>query len=149
VPTPPPGSSYQVNAGTYVATPRVRRHDDSGRVYDPGRGYYPGERSRYDQENAYAAAPPPSASYYDNYAVDSHREEGLINKAHRYGETVVHFGETVVNKTERAARRIGGWFQKKFTGQDTISPEATGEIYDQNPASPDRYSYPVRPEPPE
>jgi hypothetical protein len=73
----------------------------------------------------------------------------LINKAHRYGETVVHFGEEVVNKTERAARRIGGWFQKKFTGQDTISPEATGEVYDQGPASPDPYSQPVRPVPPE
>jgi len=78
---------------------------------------------------------------------DSHPNEGLINKAHRYGESVVHFGETVVNKTERAARRVGGWFQKKFTGRDTISPDATDSIGNQGPTSADPYSQPVRPVP--
>jgi hypothetical protein len=126
----------------------VRRYADSGRVY-------PDERSRYyDQQNTYVEAPPPpppsaSYSYYGNPGVYSQQDESLANKAHRYGETVVHFGETVVNKTERAARRIGGWFQKKFTGQDTISPEATGETYEQGPVSPGPYSYPAHPVPPD
>lgn len=137
----PAGPGSQADQGAYVTAPGAGRYADAGRVY-------PDERSRYyyNQQNSYVEAPPPpSASYYDNPGQD----EGLINKAHRYGETVVRFGESVVNKTERAARRIGGWFQKKFTGQDTISPEATGETYYQGPVAPDPYSQPVRPVPPD
>ncbi|MBV8900508.1 MAG: hypothetical protein JOY92_10420 [Verrucomicrobia bacterium] len=137
----PAGPDSQADRGAYVAAPGVRTYADSGRVYPDERSHY------YDQQNAYVQAPPPppSDSYYGNGAQD----EGLVNTVHRYGETVVRFGETVVNKTERAARRIGGWFQKKFTGQDTISPEATGETYYQGSVPPDPYSQPVRPVPPD
>jgi hypothetical protein len=143
----PAGPRSQPDRGAYAATTSgVRGYDDSGRVYPDG-------RSRYDQQNAYVQAPPPpppsdSYSYYDNPGVDSRQDESLTDKAHRYGETVAQFGQTVVDKTERAARRIGGWFQKKFTGQDTISPEATGNGYYQGPVSPDPYSQPVHPVPP-
>jgi hypothetical protein len=141
MPTPP-------GPGAYAATTSgVRRYDDSGQAYPDGR------RGYYAQQNSYVEAPPPpppssSYSYYDPGA-NSQQDETLTDKAHRYGETVVHFGETVIGKTERAARRIGGWFQKKFTGEDTISPEATGETYEQGRGSRDSYNYPNRSVPPD
>jgi hypothetical protein len=143
MPTPGPGS--QAGQGAYAGTTSgVRRYDEPSRVYPDGRSGY------YAQQNTYVEAPPPpppssAYSYYDNPGAYPQRDESLPEKVHRYGETVVHFGETVANKTERAARRIGGWFQKKFTGQDTISPEATGEAYEQGRRSPDSYyNYPYR-----
>lgn len=141
----PPGPGSQAGQGAYAATTSgVRGYDDSSRGYPDGRGRY------YAQQNTYTEAPPPdpSSSYY-NPGAYSQPDASLSGKAHRYGESVVHFGETVVNKTERAARRIGGWFQKKFTGQDTISPEATGETYEQGRGSPDSYNYPYRSVPPD
>ncbi|HEY0790462.1 MAG TPA: hypothetical protein VGD78_05295 [Chthoniobacterales bacterium] len=84
----------------------------------------------------------------DNDDADRHPDEPLVNKAHRYGETVAHFGASVVGKTERAARRVGGWFQKKFTGTDTISPESPDNL-DAPPTTSDPYSRPVQPVPTE
>jgi hypothetical protein len=84
----------------------------------------------------------------DGDETDRHSNEGLVNKAHRYGETAVHFGASVIGKTERAARRVGGWFQKKFTGTDTISPESPNNL-DAPPAASDPYSRPVQPVPTE
>jgi hypothetical protein len=105
------------------------------------------------QDNADARNLDNSGNYSGNYsdnnsgnysANDSGSSAGETfgERAHRYGATVVDFGEKVLNKTERAARRIGGWFQKRFTGTDTLSPP---EEADEDDSSRDRYSRPVQP----
>jgi hypothetical protein len=68
--------------------------------------------------------------------------QSVGDHAQQYGQTVAHFGVGVWGKTERAARRVGGWFQRQFTGRDTLSPPA-----DQgNQSSPgDAYNQPVQP----
>ncbi len=135
------GRDWAVNNGTAAtsAAPPSRRSEDAyiGGADAGGRRY---ERA----PGPYAQVPPPAEE-----ETDARPNEGLANKAHRYGDSVVHFGQRVVNKTERAGRRIGGWFQKKFTGRDTISPDAIGEGDQETPPPPatDPYSQPVRPVP--
>jgi hypothetical protein len=60
-----------------------------------------------------------------------------------------NFGRNVVNRVERPFLRAGGWFQKKFTGQDTISPPRTKDDDDDDDdnRSNDRYNKPVQPVP--
>ena len=152
--SPPGGRSRAYDADeAYVGGPSTSRPlaPPSSRESLP-RGTYSGERTWDDHGHAYVEAPPSRASNRDrdddDEDGDSHPNEGLVNKAHRYGETVVHFGETVVHKTERAARRVGGWFQKRFTGRDTISPEATDSADNNEATSADPYSQPVQPVPP-
>ena len=36
---------------------------------------------------------------------------------------VVHFGQKVVHRTTRVFQTVGGWFQEKFTGRNTIDPK--------------------------
>jgi hypothetical protein len=113
------------------------------------------------QDNADAGGPNDSGNYSGNYSDNdsgnysgndsgSSAGETFGERAHRYGATVADFGEKVLNKTERAARRIGGWFQKRFTGTDTLSPpEEPDEDDSSDDSSPDRYSRPVRPSRPD
>jgi hypothetical protein len=59
-------------------------------------------------------------------------------------------GRSVVNRLERPFLRAGGWIQKKFTGQDTISPPRTkddDDDDDDNSRSNDQYNKPVHPVP--
>jgi hypothetical protein len=58
-------------------------------------------------------------------------------------------GRNVVNRVERPFLRAGGWIQKKFTGQDTISPPRTKDDDDDDDdnRSSDRYNKPVQPVP--
>jgi hypothetical protein len=60
-----------------------------------------------------------------------------------------NFGRNVVNRVERPFLRAGGWIQKKFTGQDTISPPRTKDDDDDDDdnRSNDRYNKPVQPVP--
>ncbi|MBV9390350.1 MAG: hypothetical protein JOY96_00505 [Verrucomicrobia bacterium] len=53
---------------------------------------------------------------------DARTSGTLGEKANRFGASVVRFGETVAHRTERIARKVGGWFQEKFTGQNTLDP---------------------------
>jgi hypothetical protein len=58
-------------------------------------------------------------------------------------------GRKVVNRVERPFLRAGGWIQKKFTGQDTISPPRTKDDDDDDDdnRSNDQYNKPVHPVP--
>ncbi len=79
--------------------------------------------------------------------VDDHAQTGgqsIGDSAKRYGRTVAHFGARVWDKTENAARKVGGWFQKKFTGRDTLSPPSDDND-DSDDQSGDQYSRPVQP----
>ena len=62
-----------------------------------------------------------------------------------------NFGRSVVNRVERPFLRAGGWIQKKFTGQDTISPPRTKDDDDDDDdddnRSNDQYNKPVHPVP--
>jgi len=60
-----------------------------------------------------------------------------------------NFGRNVVNRVERPFLRAGGWIQKKFTGQDTISPPRTKDDDDDDDdnRSNDQYNKPVHPVP--
>ncbi len=77
--------------------------------------------------------------------------QSVGHSAERYGQTVAHFGARVWDKTEHAARRVGGWFQKQFTGRDTLSPSSDDSDSDDedksndHDSSGDPYSRPVQP----
>jgi hypothetical protein len=60
-----------------------------------------------------------------------------------------NIGRNVVNRVERPFLRAGGWIQKKFTGQDTISPARTKDEDDDDDdnRSNDQYNKPVHPVP--
>jgi hypothetical protein len=125
---PPPADyrdpKYQDNAGSRSSD---YSGNDSGNYSSNDSGNYAGNDSGNYASNG-------------NYA-----GETLSERAHRYGATVVDFGEKVLNKTERVGRRIGGWFQKRFTGRDTISPPDEPDQDDEDDSSAARYNRPIEP----
>ncbi len=102
---------------------------------------------------------------HDSADADSAEQSGgtIGERANRYGATVVHFGQKVVHRTTRVFQTVGGWFQEKFTGRNTIDPkhgQPDDEDDDNNDRPPpvpysrpaqasDRYSQPVTPAPPQ
>ena len=81
---------------------------------------------------------------------DEHAGETTGERANRYGASVVNFGRSVVHKTTRVFQTVGGWFQEKFTGRNTIDPKQHGQDEDdEQPAASDPYNRPVNPEPPQ
>jgi hypothetical protein len=76
---------------------------------------------------------------------DEHAGETTGERANRYGASVVNFGRSVVHKTTRVFQTVGGWFQEKFTGRNTIDPKrGQDEDGERTPPS-DPYSRPVNP----
>ena len=77
--------------------------------------------------------------------------ESVNDRAHRYANGAENVGRKVVNRIERPFLRAGGWIQKKFTGQDTISPPRSRDDDDDddrdNNRSHDQYNKPVQPVP--
>ena len=87
----------------------------------------------------------------DSSAEDSgeHTGETVSERANRFGASVANFGRTVVHKTTRIFQTVGGWFQEKFTGHNTIDPKRyQPDDEDEQPPSSDPYSRPANPEPP-
>ena len=104
-----------------------------------------------DYTNNSQPAPDALDSRYANESGD-HEGESIKHRVNRYGASVYHFGETVVHRTTNAFRKVGGWFQKKFTGQDTLSPPEQNydsERYNQPVQPSDPYNQPVTPSPAE
>jgi hypothetical protein len=124
------------------------------------------QRHRHSDDEALAGSPPsgsrdsrPPADYrqpedqdrkYDS-ADDASAEQpgGTVGeRANRYGAAVAHFGQTVVHRTTRVFQTVGGWFQEKFTGRNTIDPkhgqvdEDGDDNNDQPPQPPVPYSRP-------
>jgi hypothetical protein len=80
---------------------------------------------------------------------DGHSGETVSERANRYGASVVQFGSTVVHKTTRVFQTVGGWFQEKFTGRNTIDPKhGQDDDDDEQEPSTDPYSRPVEPRDP-
>ncbi len=126
---------------------------------------------QYSDSEALAGPPPPidnanpPPDYQDrkysssgNDDSEDHSGETVGQRANRYGASVVRFGNKVVHKTTRAFKTVGGWFQEKFTGQNTINPnhgqedeededESPSERYSRPAPSHDPYSQPVTPPP--
>jgi hypothetical protein len=109
---------------------------------------------RHQPADDYTNNSQPAPDNYDGrYANDSgdHEGESIKHRVNRYGATVYHFGATVVHRTTNAFRRVGGWFQKRLTGEDTLSsPEQNDSDQYNQPVPPsDQYNQPVTPSPAE
>jgi hypothetical protein len=78
-----------------------------------------------------------------------HTGETVGQRANRYGSSVVQFGQTVAHKTTRVFQTVGGWFQEKFTGHNTIDPKhGQDDENDEQEPSADPYNQPVQPRDP-
>jgi hypothetical protein len=75
----------------------------------------------------------------------SNGNESISDRAHRYGQSMQHYGQSVGSTVERAFRKAGGWIQKKVTGKDTISLPPRNDT-DESDSSQDQYSQPVHPQ---
>ncbi len=62
---------------------------------------------------------------YDSAGSDSAGQSGgtVGERANRYGAAVKQFGQKVAYRTTRVFQTVGGWFQEKFTGRNTIDPK--------------------------
>jgi hypothetical protein len=78
---------------------------------------------------------------------DDHTGETVGERANRYGASVVNFGRSVVHRTTRVFQTVGGWFQEKFTGRNTIDPKHGQDEDDEQSSDP--YNRPVNPESPQ
>jgi hypothetical protein len=144
------------------------------------------QRRRLSDDEALAGAPTssspesrPPADYrqpeyqgrkYDAAVDDSAEQSGgtVGERANRYGAAVAHFGQTVAHRTTRVFQTVGGWFQEKFTGRNTIDPKhGQGDDdedddnndsdqppppsvpYNRSAQPADAYSRPVTPAPPD
>jgi len=108
----------------------------------------PGHHSQ-DEAGAPAAkvaperqTPPRYAQEQDDPGYSSQQPASITDRAG-------NAGRNVVNRLERPFLRAGGWIQKKFTGQDTISPPRTKDSDDDDDdnRSNDQYNSPVHPVP--
>jgi hypothetical protein len=144
------GNGALLSAGNWVSenrsvrSPQPRQHGDSealagppppvGDVNAPPADYrQPAyqERKDYSEESA------------------DHSGETVGQRANRYGASVVQFGQTVARKTTRAFQTVGGWFQEKFTGHNTIDPKhGQDDDDDEQEPSADPYNQPVQPRDP-
>jgi hypothetical protein len=89
---------------------------------------------------------PPQYAQEQNYSGDSGQSS---QQPASITDRAGNFGRAVVNRVERPFLRAGGWIQKKFTGQDTISPPRTKDDDDDDDdnRSNDQYNKPVHPVP--
>jgi hypothetical protein len=118
-------------------------------------------------EDIHPPAPDNESNYQDpGYASSGDESENqnggsVTDRANRFGSSVVQFGRDIAHRTTRVFQTVGGWFQEKFTGRNTIDPKH-GQDDDQDsddqgpgegrsnapPQSTDPYNQPVAPEPP-
>jgi len=146
------GNGALLSAGNWVPQGRIARDPQS--------------RQHSDYEALAGPPPPPNGDvnpptdsrqpeYQDRNDTssdgdsDDHAGETASDRANRYGYSVVQFGQTVVHKTTRVLQTVGGWFQEKFTGHNTIDPKhGQDDDSDQQEPSTDPYSRPVQPRSP-
>jgi hypothetical protein len=144
------GNGTLLSAGNWVSEGRVargqqaRQHSDADALAGPppppvsGDGNPPADyrQPEYQERND-------ASSEGDS---DNHTGETVGERANRYGSSVAQFGQTVVHKTTRVFQTVGGWFQEKFTGHNTIDPKhGQGDDNDEQEPSEDPYSRPVQP----
>jgi hypothetical protein len=133
-----------VSGGRVVRGPQTRQPDDAEALAGPppANGIV-NPPPDYHQPQYQGGSDPDSDS-------DDHTGENIGQRANRYGSSVVQFGEKVAHKTTRAFQTVGGWFQEKFTGRNTIDPKhgQNDDDNDEQDSSGDPYSQPVQPRDP-
>ncbi len=144
------GNGTLLSAGNWVPEgrdargPTMRQHSDSEVLAEPpppvtGDANPPADyRQPAYQDQKRASAGDDS---------DEHVGETIGERTNRYGSSVVQFGQTVVHRTARVFQTVGGWFQEKFTGRNTIDPKhGQDDDNDEQESSADPYSRPVQPQ---
>ena len=121
-------------------------------------------RSHESDEEALARPQPPPAESDNDYRQPEYRQgdrhhdssvedsddqtgETVGERTNHFGSSIADFGRSVVHRTTRVFQTVGGWFQEKFTGRNTIDPKH-GQDEDDEQSS-DTYSRPVKPETPQ
>jgi len=121
-------------------------------------------RSHESDEEALARPQPPPADSDNDYRQPEYRQgdrhhdssvedsddqtgETVGERTNHFGSSIADFGRSVVHRTARVFQTVGGWFQEKFTGRNTIDPKH-GQDEDDEQSS-DTYSRPVKPETPQ
>ena len=121
-------------------------------------------RSHESDEEALAGPPPPPVESGNDYRQpeyregDRHRDSSVEDsddqtgvtegdRTNHFGSSIADFGRSVAHRTTRIFQTVGGWFQERFTGRNTIDPKH-GQDEDDEQSS-DSYSRPVNPEPPQ
>jgi len=121
-------------------------------------------RSHESDEEALARPQPPPAESDNDYRQPEYRQgdrhhdssvedsddqtgETVGERTNHFGSSIADFGRSVVHRTARVFQTVGGWFQEKFTGRNTIDPKH-GQDEDDEQSS-DTYSRPVKPETPQ
>jgi hypothetical protein len=138
------GNGTLLSAGNWVPqgrearVPQGRKNPDSEVLAEP-------TPPAYGEVNPPPDYRQPASSEDDS---DSHSGETAGQRVNRYGASVVQFGQTVVHKTTRAFQTVGGWFQEKFTGHNTIDPKHGQDDDSDEHDSPDPYNQPVQPRDP-
>jgi hypothetical protein len=145
------GNGALLSAGNWVSEnrsvrgPQPRQHGDSEALAGPP------PPPVGDVNSPPADYRPPAYQDRKDYSEESadHTEETVGQRANRYGASVVQFGQTVAHKTTRAFQTVGGWFQEKFTGHNTIDPKhGQDDDNDEQEPSADPYNQPVQPRDP-
>ena len=121
-------------------------------------------RSHESDEEALAGPQPPPAESDNDYRQPEYRQgdhhhdssvedsdgqtgETVGERTNHFGSSIADFGRSVVHRTTRVFQTVGGWFQEKFTGRNTIDPKHGQDEDDEQSSDP--YSRPVNPEPPQ
>jgi hypothetical protein len=112
-----------VSEGQVVHSPTTRQHSDAEVLAGPPPPVNGDLNPPLDHRQPEYQDQKGSAA--DDY--DVHAGETAVQQANRYGASVVQFGHTVVRKTTQAFQTVGGWFQEKFTGHNTIDPRRAQE----------------------
>jgi len=121
-------------------------------------------RSHESDEEALAGPPPPPVESGNDYRQpeyregDRHRDSSVEDsddqtgvtegdRTNHFGSSIADFGRSVAHRTTRIFQTVGGWFQERFTGRNTIDPKH-GQDEDDEQSS-DSYSRPVNPQSPQ
>jgi hypothetical protein len=124
-----------------------QRRSDEGALAGPPTSGNPDGRAPADYRQ-----PASQDQKYESADEDSAEQPGgtVGERANRFGAAVVRFGQKVVHRTTRVFQTVGGWFQEKFTGRNTIDPKhgQVDDDDDNDEPPPPPYSRPVQPSDP-
>jgi hypothetical protein len=143
-------SAWGPDAPNQLAQQRAEQNSDD-RFLNSSEGQAPAHHAQ-EEERAPVAKAAPERQTPPHYA----QEQGNPGYSGQSGQQPAsitdragNVGRSVVNRLERPFLRAGGWIQKKFTGQDTISPPRTKDEDDDDDdnRSNDQYNSPVHPVP--
>jgi hypothetical protein len=147
-------SAWGPDAPNLAAQQRTAENSDERFLNSP-ESQTPAHHSQAE-EAAPVAKTVPERQAPPRYAQEQQQEQNYSDDSGQSGQQsgsitdrAGNFGRKVVNRVERPFLRAGGWIQKKFTGQDTISPPRTKDDDDDDDdnRSNDQYNKPVHPVP--